>query len=143
MPPPSVRVRVWIRIWVSFRVGGGRGCHFWFRAIVLEPMKKIYFFHGRKKRRFFPYIHDEIIFCCAELFESAFNFKFCWNIFVFLNINTNLCKKHPLILGAAVERCCGSICLEVNCQACNFTLRAFLRILVTSFWPVLKNLSKF
>ena len=42
-------------------------------------------------------------------------------------------KKQQFILGAAAERCSGSICLEVNCQACNSTLRAFLRILVTSF----------
>ena len=45
----------------------------------------------------------------------------------------------PLILGAVVKRCPGSLCLEVNCQTYNFTLQAFLSILVTSFWPALKN----
>ena len=42
-------------------------------------------------------------------------------------------KKQLLILGAALEMCSGSICLKVNREACNFTLRAFMRILVTSF----------
>ena len=42
-------------------------------------------------------------------------------------------EKQRLILGAAVERSPGSLYLEVNCQTCNFTLQAFLRILVTSF----------
>ena len=50
-------------------------------------------FHRGKKRRFFPYFHYEIIFCCAELFECILNFKFCWNIFIFLNINTNQTSK--------------------------------------------------
>ena len=80
-------------------------------------IKKIYFFHGTKKRRFFPYFHHDIIFFCAKLFESTFNFKFCWNIFIFLNINTNQTskdqdlnyKKQSLILGAAIERCFRSV----------------------------------
>ena len=117
--------------------------------VLRVASRKIFFFHGRKKRRFFPYFHYEIIFCCAELFEWAFNFKFCWNIFILLNINANLTskgarfefhKKQPLILWAAVESCSRSIYLEVNFQTCNFTLRTFLKILATSFSPVLKNL---
>ena len=52
---------------------------------------------------------------------------------MFLNININktsgarfeFYKKPPLILGAAVQRCSGSIWIEVNCHACNFTLQAF------------------
>ena len=55
-----------------------------------EKKKK---FHGTKKRLFFRYFHYEIIFCCAELFECAFNFKFCQNIFIILNINTNQTSK--------------------------------------------------
>ena len=55
-------------------------------------MKK-HFFHGGKKLRLFPYFHDESIVRCAELFECAFNCKFCQNIFIFLNINTNQIKK--------------------------------------------------
>ena len=31
-------------------------------------------------------------------------------------------KEQPLILGGAVERCSGRICLEVNCQAWKITL---------------------
>ena len=42
---------------------------------------------------FFPYFHYEIIFCCAELFGCAFNFKFCLNIFIFLKTNTNQTSK--------------------------------------------------
>ena len=89
--------------------------------------KNIFFMEERNS--VFVLIFTELIFCYAELFECAFNFKFCWNIFIFLNINTNQTskekfecyKKQPLILGAAVERCSWNISLEVNGQACNFT----------------------
>ena len=121
-------------------------------VLVLRAVSWNNIFFREERNVFFPlFFHYEIIFCCAELFECAFNFKFCWNIFIFLNINTNqtskerfeFYKKQPLILGAAVERCSWNVSLEVNGQACNFTLRAFLRIMVTSFWTVLKNLLKF
>ena len=102
-----------------------------------EKKKK---FHGTKKRLFFRYFHYEIIFCCAELFECAFNFKFCQNIFIILNINTNQTSKEQeaeeaasYFLGGAVERYTRSTCFEVNCQTCNSTLQAFLSILFISF----------
>ena len=87
-------------------------------TVVLRVVSwKKKFFHGTKKRRFFPYFHHDIIFFCAKLFECTFNFKFCWNIFIFLNINTNQTskdqdlnyKKQSLILGAAIERCFRSV----------------------------------
>ena len=56
---------------------------------VVELYYEKIFFHGGNKELFFPYFHYEIIFCCTELFECTFNFKFCQNIFIFLNINTN------------------------------------------------------
>ena len=39
-------------------------------------MKKHYFYHGGKKRRFFPFFQCEISCYCAELFECVFEFKF-------------------------------------------------------------------
>ena len=115
----------------------------------LHCEKKI--FSWRKETTLFSYFHNEIIFCCAELFECAFNFKFSWNIFIFLNINTNQTSKEQDLnfiesatyFGSRHRECPGSLCLEVNFQTCNFTLQAFLRILVTSFWPALKRLIKF
>ena len=40
--------------------------------------------------RFFPCLYHGIIFYSAELFDCAVNFKFYLNIFIFLNINTNI-----------------------------------------------------
>ena len=46
-------------------------------VLVLRLCDLPIFFQGGKKRCFFPYLHHEIIFCCAELFECVFNFKLC------------------------------------------------------------------
>ena len=89
-------------------------------------MKK-HFFHGGKKRCFLPCFHCKIIFCCAELFDCAFNFIFLEHFYIFKQHKTNIkgarfefYTKQPLILGVTVERCSGGICLDVNCQASNF-----------------------
>ena len=51
-------------------------------ALVLRVASwKNFFFSWRKEMAFFPYFQYEIIFCWAELFECAFNFEFCYNIF--------------------------------------------------------------
>ena len=50
---------------------------------------------------FFPYFHYEDIYCCTELFECTFIFKFCQNIFIFLNINTNLTSSKIWVLWEA------------------------------------------
>ena len=62
-----------------------------FLVLQVAPWKNI--FSRRKETAFFSSFHYEIFFCCAELFECAFNFKFCWNIFIFLNNNTNQTSK--------------------------------------------------
>ena len=59
------------------------------------------FFYGGSKQLFFPYFHYEIIFCYTKLFECTFNFKFCQNIFIFLNINTNQTLRKIRILWEA------------------------------------------
>ena len=46
-----------------------------------------------ERNNFFCYFHYEIIFYCVELFKCTFNFKFCLNIFVSLNVNTNQTSK--------------------------------------------------
>ena len=56
-------------------------------------MKKRYFYYRGKKMCFFSCLHHEIIFYSAELFDSAFNFKLSWNIFMFLNVITNQASK--------------------------------------------------
>ena len=106
-------------------------------------MRKHYFCQGGKTRRSFPYFHYKFIFCCAELFDA----HSILNLNLFLNINTNQTSRKQVlnfiksshIFSEQPQR---SV-LEVNCQDCNFTLLAFLRILVIFFQPVLKNLSKF
>ena len=55
-------------------------------------MKK-HFLSWRRETTFFSYFHYEIIFCCAEVFECAFNFRFCENSFIFLNMNINQISK--------------------------------------------------
>ena len=52
-------------------------------VLVLRVASWKNIFSWRKKAAFFPYFHPEIIFCCAELFKCAFNFKLCLNIFIF------------------------------------------------------------
>ena len=124
-------------------------CSCLFASLQVALWKKN--FSWRKETTLFSYFHNEIIFCCTELFECAFNFKFSWNIFIFLIINTNQTSKEQDLnfiesatyFGSRHRECPGSLCLEVNFQTCNFTLQAFLRILVTSFWPALKRLIKF
>ena len=59
------------------------------------------FFHGGNKQLFFPYFHYKIILCCTGLFECTFNFKFCQNIFIFLNINTNQTSSKRILWEAA------------------------------------------
>ena len=59
-------------------------------------MKK-HFLLWTKETAFFPYFYHKIIFYSAELFEFAFNFKFYWNIFIFLNINTNQTSKEQYL----------------------------------------------
>ena len=46
-------------------------------------------FMEQRNSLFSPYFHYGIIFCCAELCEWVFNFKFYWNIWIFLNIKGN------------------------------------------------------
>ena len=74
---------------------------------------------------FFPLFHYEIIFYCAELFECVFNFKICWSIFIFLNINTNQASKEQDLNFIRSSYLFWELpwrgALEVNCQACNFT----------------------
>ena len=40
-------------------------------------IKEIIFFMEERNGVFFHYFHSEIVFCCTELIEWAFNFKFC------------------------------------------------------------------
>ena len=53
-------------------------------------MRKHYFLLWTKETALFPYFYHGIIFYSAELFDYAVSFKFYLNIFMFLNINTNL-----------------------------------------------------
>ena len=64
-------------------------------ALVLQVAvwKKKFFMEERKNAFFLIFTIFQIIFCCAELFECAFHFKFCKNFFTFLNINTNNTSK--------------------------------------------------
>ena len=72
--------------------------------------EKTFFLSWRKETAFFALFSVWNFFpLCTELFECAFNFTFCLNIFIFLNININqtskeeeLYKKQPFILWAAV-----------------------------------------
>ena len=107
--------------------------------VVLVLRVASFFIMGKRNGVFFPYFRYEIIFYWVELFECPFNFKFCQNVFIFLNNEAGfeIYKKQPL----QVQPQRGI--LEVNCQASNFTLRAFLRILVAFFRPVLNNLLRF
>ena len=41
----------------------------------------------------FPYFYRGIIFYSVELFDCPVNFKFYFNIFIFLNINTSQTLK--------------------------------------------------
>ena len=107
------------------------------------------FFYGGSKQLFFPYFHYEIIFCYTKLFECTFNFKFCQNIFIFLNINTNQTLRKIRILWEAATyfgRSYREVSWKLMCRSKFFrpaNLQTFLRILVTSFWPALKKLLKF
>ena len=82
-------------------------------------MKKTFFFHAGKKRRFFLFSpwNYLLLHSAAEQFEFAVSFK---------GARFEIYKKQSIILGAAIENYFGSICLEVNCQACNFTGHIFL-----------------
>ena len=90
------------------------------------------FFVLEERNGVFCYFHHEIIFY----------YQLCWNIYMFLNINTNETSKEEdldfirssLLFWEKPQR--GA--LEVNCQAGNFILLAFLRILVTFFRSVCK-----
>ena len=99
-----------------------------------------------EKNGVFCYFHYEIIFYCVELFECTCNFKLCQNISIFLDINTNQTSKEQdlnfLRSNHLFSEQPQKEVVEVNCQAFNFTLRAFLRILVTFFRPVLKKFTK-
>ena len=69
-----------------------KGWNFASSCFVSCFWKNIFFFM-EQRNGVFPYIHYEIIFCCAELFECTFNFNFCQSIFIFLNINKNQTSK--------------------------------------------------
>ena len=58
-----------------------KGCNFASWSCFASNIMKKHFFSWRKEMAFFPYFHYETIFCWAELFECAFNFEFCYNIF--------------------------------------------------------------
>ena len=51
-------------------------------------LKKSYFLLW-KKRRILSYFHHKIVIYSTKLFDCSFNFKFCLDFFIFLNINTN------------------------------------------------------
>ena len=97
-------------------------------------MKKHYFLLWTKETAFFPYFHHEIIFYSAELFDCAVNYIFQHknksNIegAIFELRSSHLFRNQP----------CKEI-LEFKCQIALvfYPSRAFLRILVTFFRPVL------
>ena len=62
-------------------------------GLRVASWKNIIIYYGGKKRPFFPYFHNGIIFYCTELLDCAFNLKFCLNISTFLKINTNQTSK--------------------------------------------------
>ena len=76
--------------------------------------------------------------------HSTLNFA---KTFLFFNINTNQTSKEQDLNFIRSSQLFWQQpwrgVLEVNCQACNFTLQASLRILVAFFRPVLKNLLNF
>ena len=106
-----------------FQIGWKSGSCCCFANCIL---KNHYFFHGGKNGVFFPYFYYEIIFCSAEIFECAFSFTFCKKIFIFLNCRQVFWKHMSES--------------KLTGQQLYFT--DILKILVTSFWPVLKNLLK-
>ena len=126
-----------------------KGWNFASCSCFASSWKNIFFIEGGK-RAFSPYFHNEIIFCCTELFECAFNFKFLQNIFTFLNIDINQTSKEQdlnLIRSSHLfwehRKVFWNHMSGSKLSGYNFTLRAFLSILVTSFWPVPKHLLKF
>ena len=112
--------------------------------------KKHYSFYYRaKKWHFFPYFYCEIIFYRTELWDCTLNIKFCWDVFIFLNININQTTKEQdlnCIRNSHLmwEQLYGGV-LELKCQACALTKKwtpfwAFLRILACfkKFTKILK-----
>ena len=61
-------------------------CSCFARCII---KKTLFFIVEERNSFFFCYFHYEFIFYSTKLFECPFSFKFCWNIFIFFNINTN------------------------------------------------------
>ena len=82
-------------------------------------MRNYYFLLWTKETAFFPYFHHGIIFCSAEIFICADNFKFYLNIYIFKsNIKGAIfeLRSRHLFRDQPYKEV-----LEVKCQACNFT----------------------
>ena len=66
-----------------FRKGWNLANRTYFASCI---MRKHFFVLWTKERAFLPYFYLGIIFYSAELFDSAVNFKFYLNIFIFLKV---------------------------------------------------------
>ena len=79
------------------------------RVNIMSIMRKHYFLLWMKKTAFSPYFYHGTIFCSAELFHCAANFKFYLNFFIFLNIITNQTSKeqylnYETVKGSTIQR---------------------------------------
>ena len=86
------------------------------------------FFHGGNKQLFFLIFTMKLYSVALNYLNahSTLNFARTFLYFETLTIIKHRARfefyeKQLLILGGAIERCPGSLCLEGNCQTCNFT----------------------